>query len=118
MINTACLVVPGVAASLAVRRQQPITGQARISYPSIDRDACKKFVERYITELRAEGFEVCIEDDAMNDQILVRVRKGSVMYCESVSCLDFEQSVCMDYILRKLVGNVENAFNELERKGL
>lgn len=115
MINPAVLAVPAMVASQTIRRQQQTSDRARISYPSIDRDAFKESIWRYVSELQEEGFEVCIEDDVVHDRIIIRVRKGKIEYCESVSWVEFEQTVYADYILRKLVRNVENAFNDAEK---
>ena len=113
VINTAVLCVPATVASQTIRRQQ-LVDRPTCSYPSFDREARKRFVNRYVVELEKAGFEVFTCPDVVRDQILVKVRKGNIMYCKAVNSEYFTNDLCIDLILRELVRKVENAFSELK----
>lgn len=115
MINPAVLSVPAMVASQTVRRQQ--SSPCWESYtPTVDREARKTMVDYYVEELREAGFEVYTCQDVIDDKVLIKVRKGDIMYCTSIDNVYYADELCLTHRIRELVRKVENAFNEKEKK--
>lgn len=118
MISAAILCVPAMSASSTVRRQQE-NQQHTCCEPlpdKVDREARKRYIERYVEELTKAGFEVCTSQDFMDDRTIIKVRKGDIMYCTSVDNLYFTNDLCITHEIRDLVRRVEDAFAEKERE--
>lgn len=118
MINPAILCVPAMSASSVVRRQQESTQHACCEPlpDKVDREAHKRYVERYVEELTKAGFEVCTSQDFMDDRTIIKVRKGDIMYRTSVDNLYFTNDLCITHEIRELVRKVEDAIAEKEKE--
>ena len=67
---------------------------------------------RYVTELAEEGFDVSASEDTSFDNVIIRVKKDGVTFCESVKRYIYLDDVCLKQVVRKLVNKVENTLKE------
>lgn len=67
---------------------------------------------RYVTELADEGFYVSVSEDTIFDNVIVKVKKDGVIFCESVERYIYLDDVCLKQVVRRLVNKVENALKE------
>lgn len=118
MINPAVLCVPAMVASNAARRQRENNqhGYCGPLPDRVDHKARKRYVEQYVDELIAAGFEVETCEDFVDDRTIIKVRNGDIMYCTSVDNVYFTNDLCMAYEIRELVRRVENAIAEKEKE--
>lgn len=118
MINPAVLCVPAMAASSVVRRQQESTQHACCEPlpDKVDREARKRYVERYVEELTKAGFEVWTCPDFVEDRTIIKVLKGDFMYCTSIDNVYFTNDLCITHEIRELVRRVEDAIAEKEKE--
>lgn len=116
MINPAVLCVPAIIASQNIRRQQATDRLERVdcSYPILDSEARKLYVDYYINELIEAGFEVHTCPDVIDDHIIIQVRKGDIGYRASIDNAYFMDDFCLTHEIRQLVNRVENEFNRLK----
>lgn len=115
-MNTAALCIPAMVASQNVRRQQATDRleRADCSYPILDREARKLYVDYYVRELIEAGFEVSTCPDVVDDHIIIQVRKGNIEYRTSVGNAYFMDDLYLTHKIRQLVNKVENKFNRLK----
>lgn len=70
---------------------------------------------RYVTELADEGFYVSVSEDGILDNVIVKVKKDGVTFCESVKRYIYLDDICLKQVVRRLVNKVENALKEKEQ---
>lgn len=118
MISPAVLCIPAMAASSVVRRQQESQNHTYCEPlpDKVDREARKRYVEKYVDELITAGFEVWTCPDFVDDRMIIKVRKGDIMYCTSVDNVYFTNDLCITHEIRDLVRRVEDAIAEKERE--
>lgn len=118
MINPAILCVPAMVASNVARRQREAQHHECFGPLSdkVDREARKRYVERYVEELQEAGFEVRTCHDVIDDRTIIDVRRGNVAYRTSVDNVYFTNDLSLTYEIRELVRKVENAIAKKEKE--